>query len=71
VTLAGGKGDEAAQAAEYQAESSSARSKAIDHYRIVLESAPNDPRIPHVWPDAWRLIAGIAPTETHFYCIYD
>lgn len=71
VTLAGGKGDEAAQAAEYQAESSSARSKAIDHYRIALESAPNDPRIPHVWPDAWRLIAGIAPTETHFYCIYD
>jgi len=24
-----------------------------------------------VWLDAWRLIAGIAPTETHFYCIYD
>ena len=44
MTLAGGKGDEAAQAAEYQAESSSARSKAIDHYRIALESAPNDLR---------------------------
>jgi hypothetical protein len=70
VTLAGGGGPEPNEA-EYQPEASTARSKAIEHYRTALESAPDNPRVREVWSDAWRLIAGIVPPGTHFYCVYD
>ena len=73
VTIANGGGylESESEFAEYRAESAGARSKAIEHYRIALESAPNNSRPDAAWPEAWRLMAGIPPTHTYFYCVYD
>jgi hypothetical protein len=73
VTIASGGGYDESETEidQYKAESPGARSKAIEHYRIGFESAPNNSRASAEWPVAWRLTAGIPPTHTNFYCIYD
>jgi hypothetical protein len=73
VTIASGGGYDESESEldRYRAESAGARSKAIEHYRIGFESAPNNERAQAACPEAWRLIAGIPPTHTYFYCVYD
>jgi hypothetical protein len=73
VTIASGGGyfESQNEPEQYRAESADARSKAIEHYRIGFESTPNNSRAADVWPEAWRLMAGIPPTHTYFYCVYD
>jgi hypothetical protein len=73
VTIASGGGyfESQNEPEQYRAESADARSKAIEHYRIGFESTPNNSRAADVWPEAWRLMAGIPPTHTYFYSVYD
>ena len=72
VVLANGGGYSAdEERAEYKDKAPSARAKAIDHYTTALQSAPGSPRVSEGWPEAWRLLAGIPPARTYFYCVYD
>jgi hypothetical protein len=73
VALAGGAGyhltDEATS--QYIREAAGARTRAIDEYRAGF-NAPTASRFARAsWPDAWRLMAGLQPSRTYFYCIYD
>jgi hypothetical protein len=71
VTLAGGGGWGYADSTAYVAEAPSARARAIEHYQIAFESGASPLRVRQSWPTAWRLMAGLIPTRTFFYCIYD
>ena len=58
--------------ARHHAEAPGARRKAIEHYRAALDSSAIDPlSASHAWNEAWRLLAGLAPMETRFVCVYD
>ncbi|HEV2750880.1 MAG TPA: hypothetical protein VGV12_10205 [Gemmatimonadales bacterium] len=48
-----------------------ARSSAITHYRKALALEQTSPEARWAWLEAWRLIAGLPPTTTHFFCVYD
>jgi hypothetical protein len=37
--------------------------------RTVAELSTPEAR--WAWLEAWRLIAGLPPTTTHFFCVYD
>lgn len=63
--------DEDAEARKFKDRSLSARSKAIGQYRIVFEMAPLSANASSSWPTAWRLAAGLPPTQTRFFCVYD
>ena len=52
-------------------EATAARAQAIAHYRAFFNQDRSSERHQLVWPDAWRLMAGLAPTRTYFYCVYD
>jgi hypothetical protein len=71
VALAAGAGDEYAHAADFTARAPQARRKAIDFYRqgIALDRGSEQARA--AWVEAWRLLAGLPPTQTHFFCVYD
>jgi hypothetical protein len=71
VALASGAGAEYADTAEYTGAAADARLKAIEHYRlgISLDRHTSDAR--RAWLEAWRLLAGLPPTTTHFFCVYD
>jgi hypothetical protein len=71
VALASGAGLEYADSSAYVAEAPAARSKAIAHYRRALELDRVSPEARSSWLEAWRLIAGLPPTTTHFFCVYD
>ena len=71
VALAAGEGDEYADTVAYLPEAPEARRKAIDHYRAGLSIDHESPKARHSWLEAWRLIAGLPPTTTHFFCVYD
>ncbi|PYV74130.1 MAG: hypothetical protein DMG96_21080 [Acidobacteria bacterium] len=57
--------------AKYQPEAASARTRAIEQFRIAFGSANNTRQAREAWPDAWRLVAGLPPSKTHFLCFYD
>ena len=57
--------------ARYGPEAAAAREKAIELFRVAFEVAANTLRARQVWPTAWRLVAGFAPTRTYFHCRYD
>jgi hypothetical protein len=59
--------------ARHRAEAPRARRQAITHYRAVLEAPGDTDPISgsHAWNEAWRLLAGLAPVETRFVCVYD
>jgi hypothetical protein len=72
VTLANGGGYDQSVSAEFQPEAAGSRIKAIEEYRAAF--APTPPlvsRTRETWRDAWRLMAGLTPSRTHFYCVYD
>jgi hypothetical protein len=43
----------------------------VEHYRAALALDPRSPNGRAVWLEAWRLLAGLHPTGTHFFCVYD
>jgi hypothetical protein len=71
VTLAAGGGYDGSESAKYQAEAVSARTHALAHFEAAYKSSGRSARARDVWPDAWRLLAGLAPRQTRFYCVYD
>jgi hypothetical protein len=71
VALADGAGDGYAEAAKYQKSAARARRKAIEHYRRALTQIANPSEANRVWRKTWRLKAGVPPTGTRFFCVYD
>jgi hypothetical protein len=71
VALASGAGSEYADAAGYTAEAPAARRSAVAHYREALALDGVSPQARTAWLEAWRLLAGLPPTTTHFFCVYD
>jgi hypothetical protein len=71
VALAAGAGGEYADSSGYVAEATAARASAIAHYRASLVLDHATPEAGQAWLEAWRLLARLAPTTTHFFCVYD
>ncbi|HTI03907.1 MAG TPA: hypothetical protein VL549_01210 [Gemmatimonadales bacterium] len=70
VALAAGAGDDYADSMTYKAAAPEARTRAIAHYRQAL--ALIDPAVrPRIWLAAWRLVVGLPPLRTRFFCVYD
>lgn len=47
------------------------RRRAIAHYRAGLALDRSSPAARAAWLAAWRLTAGVPPSTTHFFCVYD
>jgi hypothetical protein len=71
VALAAGAGATYADSTAYTAAAPEARRRAIQHYRHGLALAPHAAAAHTAWPEAWRLLAGLPPTTTYFFCVYD
>ncbi len=71
VALAAGAGIEYADSAAYTAEAPAARLKAVEHYRAALALDRTSASARAAWLEGWRLLAGLPPTTTHFFCVYD
>ena len=71
VALAAGAGMEYAEPATYLAEAPAARLKAVEHYRAALALDRTSPEGRAAWLEGWRLLAGLPPSTTHFFCVYD
>jgi hypothetical protein len=71
VALAAGAGMDYADSAAYTAEAPAARRSAIAHYRQALTLDRSSPEARAAWLEGWRLLAGLPPTTTHFFCVYD
>jgi hypothetical protein len=71
VALAAGAGSADADASAYTGAAPDARRRAIRHYRqgIALDRRSAD--VQAVWVEAWRLLAGLPPPTTYFFCVYD
>jgi len=70
VALSAG-GTDVGDASAYVNEAPRARTRALEEYRLWLESASDNRRRGEGWSEAWRLAAGLSPTQTFFYCVYD
>jgi hypothetical protein len=71
VALARGAGGEYADSSAYASAEPVARRKAIEHYRQGIALDHQSPKARAAWLEGWRLLAGLPPTKTHFFCIYD
>ena len=71
VALAAGAGRNYADSAVYATAAPEARRRAIHHYRQGIALDPRSPDAQAEWLEAWRLLAGLPPTTTHFFCVYD
>ncbi len=71
VALAAGAGLDYADSAAYTAAAPAARRSAIAHYRQALALDRSSPEAREAWLEGWRLLAGLPPTTTHFFCVYD
>jgi len=60
-----------ADSAAYTAGAPAARRSAIAHYRQALALDRSSPEAREAWLEGWRLLAGLPPTTTHFFCVYD
>jgi hypothetical protein len=71
VTLANGGGyDQSVDGDKTQ--ETSARKQAIEEYRLAFASSLGRPaKEREAWRNAFRLMAGLSPTRTYFYCVYD
>jgi hypothetical protein len=56
--------------ARYRRESAAARARALEHYRAFFDAEPQRTRAERVWPEAFRLAAGLT-TPMHFFCIQE
>ena len=71
VALAAGEGQDMADTADFVARAPNARRKAIAYYRQGLSLNRESAQARAAWLEAWRLLAGMPPSRTHFYCVYD
>jgi hypothetical protein len=71
VALAAGAAYDEDESRRYLPEASGARERAIALFRDAFNRGEALGRARAAWPDAWRLAAGLAPSRTFFYCIYD
>lgn len=71
VALASGAGLEYVDTATYTAEVPAARRNAVAHYRQALLLDGESPEARAAWLEGWRLLAGLPPSTTHFFCVYD
>jgi hypothetical protein len=72
VRLANGGGYEEYVSADYKSEAASSRTRAIEEYRLAFATPmPASARAQEGWRNAWRLMAGLSPSRTYFYCVYD
>ncbi|MGA3048081.1 MAG: hypothetical protein ABSD67_15725 [Terracidiphilus sp.] len=44
------------------------REAAIDHFKAFLDAKPNGPEAPFAWQEAWRLLAGLPPSQISWGC---
>ena len=72
VTLANGGGYDGRDSPAYKPEEASARKQSIEEYRLAFASPIQRPaKEREAWRNAWRLMAGLSPSRTYFYCVYD
>jgi len=71
VAMAGGAGYFPSESEPYVHQAAEARRRALDHYHLAFERAPESLQAQISWPEAWRLTAGLDPAHLHFYCFYD
>ncbi len=71
VALAAGAGRDYADSGTYRGEAPAARLKAVEQYRAGLALDRTSARARAAWLEGWRLLAGLPPTTTHFFCVYD
>ena len=71
VGLAAGMGEGYVDAASYASRAAAARKRAAALYREALELDRGAPRARDRWGQAWRLLAGLPPSTTHFFCVND
>ncbi len=71
VALAVGAAREYADSSEFVVAAPQARGRAIEHYRQGIARDPQAPDSRDAWLTAWRLLAGLPPTTTRFFCVYD
>jgi hypothetical protein len=72
VTLANGGGiDPGSERVTFGPEAAGARTKSLEHFAAAVGSTRAGTRLRDAWSEAWRLSAGLPPTTTHFYCVYD
>lgn len=72
VTLANGGGYDESVSAAYKSEEASSRTRAIEEYRLAFAAPiPGRAKGREAWTNAWRLMAGLSPSRTYFYCVYD
>ncbi len=71
VGLAAGLGQGYADTGAYVARAPEARAKAVAHYRAGLALDHGSAMARRAWLGAWRLLAGLPPSTTHFFCVYD
>ena len=50
-----------------------ASSKEFAEYRASVKQFQDRlaSSVVNAWPEAWRLLAGLPPRRTHFFCVYD
>jgi hypothetical protein len=56
---------------KYQAAAPNAREKALEHYRAAFQLEHGTSRAQKAWKTAFRLAAGLAPSEARYFCVYD
>lgn len=56
---------------KYQDQAESARAKALEHYRAAFNLERGTVRAQKTWKEAWRLAAGLPPTNPKYFCVYD
>jgi len=71
VALAAGAGSTYADSSAHTAAAPEARRRAIRHYRQGIALDRRSPDALNAWVEAWRLLAGLPPTSTYFFCVYD
>jgi len=71
VALAAGIAADYVDPADFMARAADARRQAIAYYRQGLALDRTSAKARAAWPEAWRLLAGLPPRRTHFFCVYD
>ncbi len=71
VALAAGQGGEYVDTTKFTPRAASARQKAVAYYQKALALNPKSSRARGAWLEAWRLLAGLPPGRTHYFCVYD
>ena len=71
VGLAAGEGQEYVDTADFAARAPGARRKAIAYYRQGIALNRGSAQAGAAWLEGWRLLAGLPPSRTHFFCLYD